>query len=159
MSNWLTIGTIIPGIENFTPWGPPVQGGELFRVTQSWADAFPGYGYAHIVQRWPEGTYTWDRIYPSDQPSLLRLPIPPEFRAGDLLTRAIEGRLSRRARIPVTANWALTLEVWIGPTLTTGTPTTGGAIATPTSGPISPVINTDPGLYGVISNDPGTYDP
>ncbi len=142
---WLPFGTIIPGIENFTPWGPPVQGGELFRVTQTWADAYPGYGYCHIVQRWdPEGTFTWDRIYPSEQPSLLHLPIPPEFRAGGLITRTIEGRLNSRARIPANANWAISLEVWGGPL-----PTVPSTSNDPAS--------TDPGSY--LNLDGGTYGP
>lgn len=120
--SWTAIGTISPGLENWTSWGAQVSGGELFRVTQSWQGVYPGVGYAQLRQRWePEGVHSWDRIYPSEEPILLRLSIPPELRAADKIARHIEGRLHSRAIIPINSNWQITLEVWTGalPTMPT----------------------------------------
>lgn len=145
--SWTEIGTISPSIPDWTPFGPQVSGGELFRVTQTWTGLYPGPGYAQVRQRWdPEGIWDYDRIYPNETPHLMRLAIPGELRAADRLARFIECRLHGRAIIPVNSNWTITLEVWTGPLPTI--PTTPG---TGTADPYS----TDPGSY--LDLDGGIY--
>jgi hypothetical protein len=142
---WQQVGSLIPDIPAWAPFGPQVSGGELFRVTQAWDGLYPGPGYALIRQRWePEGVWDYERIYPNETPHLYRLGIPGELRAADRLARFIECKLSSRAVIPVNSNWTLTLEVWDGPLPTVPT-------APATADPYS----TDPGSYLVL--DGGTY--
>lgn len=142
---WTPIGTISPGLLDWTPWGPQVSGGELFRVTQSWDGLYPGPGYAQIRQRWdPEGVWDYGRIYPNEAPSLIRLDIPGELRAAGRLARFVEGRLNLRAAIPANSNWQITLEAWTGPLPTVPTTPAG-----------SDPFSTDPGAY--LNLDGGTY--
>lgn len=110
---WQAIGSITSAAREWTRFNTLIVQAETFRVRQSWEGSSPGDFWITLRSNYPNGGITgWERVYPSEETSLLVLPIPSELSEVGFLSRYIEAKLNTRARIFTAAAWSLSLDVW-----------------------------------------------
>ncbi|MEO0538385.1 MAG: hypothetical protein AAF215_31545 [Cyanobacteria bacterium P01_A01_bin.123] len=109
---WLELGTLTPGYD-WTAFPTPVGESELFRLTQ---DYTPPLGRAYLIfaaRFYPGSLSLFNRAYPSEDDTIIYMPVPDVFDRPGYLFRDIMLKHNLFGRVFASAEWRVTLEAWV----------------------------------------------
>lgn len=120
MASWQPLGLINPIVNQYVSWPIASVGGEVFRVT--FLNLGPNPPARFRTYGWIDGQYfNGDRtqarkIYPSTEPQIITLPIPPDLVQAGIIVRYIrlQKKLFFRTGRVNEPLWTAYLEEFIG---------------------------------------------
>lgn len=111
--SWALLGTIEPGLE-WEELSTNAQGGDIFRLIQSWGGNWPGTAHLNISFKYGNhGRFGFNKAYPDREPILLICPIAEPLISVGFINRSIAIRHNLYARLYAEANWQVVVEQWM----------------------------------------------
>ncbi|MBE9182875.1 hypothetical protein IQ268_30530 [Oculatella sp. LEGE 06141] len=105
---WQSLGTISPS-EDWQSYPIDPVGSETFRIVQSLS--IEPFNICLLTQYFapPGGRATFRRVYPSNEPTIITLPIPEDLRASGIVVRTLQ----IKRRLPYfPAPWQIEIQVF-----------------------------------------------